>query len=156
MDLQDLQPLLNDLKHPEEDIRDRATQGLWQRWFYQKGVQGLRQLEDSQGLLISGQYRQAEAMLTDIVTRQPDFVEAWNRRAVLHYVMGDYRASLLDCDRVLDLMPVHFGALHGKGLCHMALGNFTAAIQAFRQALEVQPYALINQKLILECTAKLS
>ena len=30
------------------------------------------------------------------------------------------------------------------------------AIQAFGQALSIQPYALINQRLILECTARLS
>lgn len=70
--------------------------------------------------------------------------------------MREYRKALTDCDRVIELVPVHFGALHGKGLCQMALGNYTAAIQAFKQALDVQPYALINQKLILECTAKLS
>jgi len=42
------------------------------------------------------------------------------------------------------------------GLCHAAMGNYRAAIRAFRQALEIQPYALVNQKLILECTARLS
>ncbi|HEY9816820.1 MAG TPA: tetratricopeptide repeat protein [Candidatus Obscuribacterales bacterium] len=156
MNHQDIKTFLDDLKSTQEATRTRATQSLWQCWFRQKGIQGLQQLEESQGLLIAGKHQQAEAMLTEIITAQPDFVEAWNRRAVLYYVIGDYQKSLLDCDRVIELMPVHFGALHGKGLSHMALGNYIAAIQAFRQALAVQPYALINQKLILECTAKLS
>ena len=56
---------------------------------------------------------------------------------------------------MIQLIPYHFGALHGLGLCLLALGNYQDAIAAFRQALEVQPYALINQKLILECTALL-
>jgi hypothetical protein len=36
------------------------------------------------------------------------------------------------------------------------MGDYREAIRAFRRALEIQPYAIENQKLILECTAKLS
>ncbi|MGQ9869467.1 tetratricopeptide repeat protein [Leptodesmis sp.] len=57
---------------------------------------------------------------------------------------------------MIRLNSIHFGALHGLGLCHMALGNYKAAIQAFQQALAVQPYSLENQRLILECTFSLS
>lgn len=57
---------------------------------------------------------------------------------------------------VIELNPIHFGAIHGLGLCHAALGDYSAAIAAFRRALEIQPYALENQRLILECTARLS
>jgi tetratricopeptide (TPR) repeat protein len=53
------------------------------------------------------------------------------------------------------LNPVHFGALHGMGLSYAALGQYQAAIYAFRQALAIQPYSLVNQKLILECTLRL-
>ncbi|GAB4365674.1 MAG: hypothetical protein Kow00121_02420 [Elainellaceae cyanobacterium] len=148
--------LLNDLKSSDEEIRDRATAGLWQIWFSQKGEYGLEILGKSQGLLELRQFSEAKAVLTDLLQDQPDFAEAWNRRAVLHYLLGQYEASLADCQKVLKLNPVHFGALHGMGLCHAALGDYVSAIQAFRQALDIQPYAVINQRLILECTARLS
>ncbi|MCX7596572.1 MAG: tetratricopeptide repeat protein, partial [Fischerella sp.] len=48
------------------------------------------------------------------------------------------------------------GALHGMGLSYAALGEYTKAIAAFRRALQIQPYSLLNQKLILECTFRLS
>ncbi|MEL6901566.1 MAG: tetratricopeptide repeat protein, partial [Cyanobacteria bacterium J06606_4] len=67
----------------------------------------------------------------------------------------NYWQAIADCQKVIELIPYHFGALHGLGLSHRAVGNFTAAIQAFRQALAVQPYAIANQRLILECTAQL-
>jgi Flp pilus assembly protein TadD len=57
---------------------------------------------------------------------------------------------------VLTLVPYHFGALHGLGLCHAALGNYLAAIQALRRALAVQPHATVNQRLILEYTTQLN
>lgn len=148
--------LLDDLKNPDEDVRKRATTELWRIWFTQKGDYGLEILEQSQMYLESGQLTKAEEILTDLIHDQPDFAEAWNRRAVLYYLQKQYRKSLMDCRQVLELNPIHFGALHGLGLCHAALGDYVAAIRAFRQALEIQPYATINQRLILECTARLS
>lgn len=148
--------LLKDLRNADERVRDRATQKLWQIWFGQKGSIGLDRLRRAQALLEIGALDEAEAFLTDLIASQPDFAEAWNRRAVLHYLQGHYRAAIADCQQVINLNPIHFGALHGWGLCHAALGEYSAAIGVFRQALEIQPHGVQNQRLILECTAKLS
>lgn len=148
--------LLEDLKNPDETVRQRAIQELWRIWYQQKGIYGLELIERSQVLLNAGEFTQAEVVLTQLINEQPDFAEAWNRRAVLYYILRQYKKSLDDCQMVVNLNPVHFGALQGTGLCHAALGEYSAAIQAFRQVLEIQPYALENQKLILECTARLS
>lgn len=148
--------LLEALKNPDEDIRNQATAELWRIWFYQKGSFGMELLERCQAMLEVGNVTQAETLLTELVRDQPDFAEAWNRRAVLYYTLGQYEKSRDDCQQVIKLNPVHFGALHGLGLCHAALENYGEAIQAFRQALSIQPYALVNQKLLLECTARLN
>lgn len=148
--------LLADLKNPDESVRSNATQELWQIWFQQKGAYGLELLIRSQNLLDAGEVTQAEALLTDIVQDQPDFAEAWNRRAVLYFTIGQYQKSLADCQMAVQLNPAHFGAWHGIGLCYAAIASYPEAIQAFRKALEIQPHALVNQKLILECTAMLS
>jgi tetratricopeptide (TPR) repeat protein len=156
MDDSDLRALLDDLKSEIAEVRDRATQELWRRWFLQKGPEGLERLEQAQRLQERGKLLEAETVLTQTILDQPDFVEAWNRRAVLYYLQQQYRKSLHDCERVVQLNPVHFGALHGMGLCYAALGDYGAAIRAFRRALEIQPHAILNQRLILECTARLS
>ena len=148
--------LLEDLKNPDEDVRKRATAELWRIWFYQKGRYGMALIERSQVMLEVGNTTQAEALLTELIRDQPDFAEAWNRRAVLYYTLGQYEKSRDDCQEVIKLNPVHFGALNGLGLCNAALGDYSAAIHAFRKALEIQPYAVVNQKLLLECTARLS
>ncbi len=156
MDQTSINSLLLDLKSPDQTVRNGATQELWCIWFQQKGVYGLEQIGRSQVLLEAGETAQAETVLTELIKDQPDFAEAWNRRAVLFYRQGEYQKSLADCQDVIRLNPVHFGALHGLGLCYVALEEYGKAIQAFRRALDIQPYALINQKLILECTALLS
>lgn len=147
--------LLAELNQPASSVRYRASQALWHLWFHQKGAYGAQQLMQAESLLQAGQVDQAEALLTDIIQAQPDFAEAWNRRAVLRYTQANYWQAIADCQKVIQLIPHHFGALHGLGLCHRAVGHYVAAIQAFRQALKIQPYELSNQRMILECTAKL-
>lgn len=155
MNDQKMQLLLDDLKQADESVREEATQTLWQNWFRQKGEWGLTLLQQSQMALESKEFERAERILSDIIRAQPDFAEAWNRRAVLYYVQGRLQTAIADCQHVINLVPFHFGALHGLGLCHMGLKDYRAAIHAFRSALEIQPYAVTNQKLLLECTMHL-
>jgi len=156
MDKSLIDQLLEDLKNPDETVRQWATEELWRIWFQQKGIYGWEILQRSQALLQAGEVTQAEAVLTQLITDQPDFAEAWNQRAILSFTLGQYEKSLNDCQMTVRLNPIHFGAWHGIGLCHAALEDYSAAIQAFRRALEIQPFALENQRLILECTARLS
>jgi tetratricopeptide (TPR) repeat protein len=147
--------LLQELKKTDQVARQRATSELWQLWFGQKGEIGRELLKRSQFFLETGNWQKAEELLTETLKCYPDFAEAWNRRAVLYFSQEKYQQAKEDCEQVIRLMPYHFGAFHGLGLCLLALGNYEKAIVAFRKALEIQPHALINQKLILECTALL-
>ncbi|NEO33701.1 MAG: tetratricopeptide repeat protein [Symploca sp. SIO3C6] len=155
-DSSSINSLLEDLKNPDENIRQQATSELWRIWFHQKGAYGLELIERSQFLQQVGATTQAQELLTELIEDQPNFAEAWNRRAVLYYTLEEYEKARDDCLEVIKLNRFHFGALHGLGLCYAALGNYRAAIQAFRKALEIQPYSLVNQKFILECTLRLS
>jgi len=148
--------LLKNLKDTDETIRDRATRDLWKIWFEQKGMMGLEGLRRAQLLMELRDFGRAEELLNKLINQQPDFAEAWNRRAVLHYIQGRYWEAISDCEETIRLNPIHFGALHGLGLSHVALGNYRLAIHAFQCALNVQPFSVENQRLILECTLKLS
>ncbi len=156
MDDPTIQALLKDLQDSDEEIRRQATNKLWSLWFRQKGVYGLDLINRSQIYLEQGDIHQAETLLTELINDQPDFAEAWNRRAVLYYTQERYQDALKDCQAAVKLNPVHFGAWHGLGVCYAALGDYRQAIQAFRKALDIQPYFIINQRLLLECTARLS
>ncbi|MBD2570984.1 tetratricopeptide repeat protein [Anabaena lutea] len=156
MDSLSINSLLDDLKNPDSIVREQATRKIWRLWFQQKGIYGLEKIDHSQKLIDAGEMISAEKILTELISIQADFAEAWNRRAFLYYSIGNYKKSLDDCQMVVELNPVHFGALHGMGLCYAALGKYSEAIEAFQQALKIQPYSLVNQKLILECTLKLS
>ncbi len=155
MDSGYIERLLQALKDQNETVRNQAIGEFWHMWFHQKGVQGAKRLIESQTLLEAERNAEAKAILDELIDCQPDFAEAWNRRAVLHYMEGNYPAAIEDCKKTLELVHHHFGALHGLGLCYAAVGNYREAIQCFRRTLEIQPFSLINQRLILECTANL-
>ncbi len=78
--------------------------------------------------------------LLDVVVRlRPDYIEGWNRRATVYYLKNDYARSLADIRQVLAREPRHFGALAGLGMIMQDLGDEKRALQAFRQALTVDP-----------------
>ena len=116
-----------------------AGASLWQIWSrsgsksidsqYQRGVQ----------LMEAGQLKAAVSAFTDIIHKQPAFAEAWNKRATLYYMLGDYPMSLKDCDEVLKRNRHHFGALSGYAQIYTELGDFKRALGYFERALKVNP-----------------
>ncbi len=94
-------------------------------------------------------YDSALKVFTNIIVVRPDYIEGWNKRATLYYLVGDYQDSLSDIDRVLALEPRHFGAIAGKGMVLLKLGRQEDALAAFKQALAIDP-ALSNIEMEIE------
>lgn len=86
------------------------------------------------------QYPRALDFLDRIIVMQPDYVEGWNKRATVYFLMDDYGKSIADIGRVLELEPRHFGALSGLGIIFRSLGEEDRAKAAFRQALDLDPH----------------
>jgi tetratricopeptide (TPR) repeat protein len=85
-------------------------------------------------------YDLAIKLLDAVVEIKPDYVEGWNRRATVYYLMNDYGHSLADIREVLAREPRHFGALAGLGLILQELGDDAHALQAYRRALAINPH----------------
>jgi tetratricopeptide (TPR) repeat protein len=79
------------------------------------------------------------AILDRVVSSYPNYAEAWNKRATLNFIVGKYAASLKDIEKVLDLEPRHFGALAGRGMIYNAQEEWGLALDAYRDALAVNP-----------------
>jgi len=89
--------------------------------------------------MASGDVEQAIATFTSIIERKPAFAEAWNKRATLYFMIGDFRRSLADCDEVMKRNPAHFGALAGYGQIYLRLDQPERALDYFRRALRINP-----------------
>jgi tetratricopeptide (TPR) repeat protein len=84
-------------------------------------------------------YPHALDILDQIVVIQPDFAEAWNKRATVYYLTDDYSSSLSDIRQTLALEPRHFGALAGLGMILDATDRKEEAIRVLERALEINP-----------------
>ena len=79
-------------------------------------------------------------MLDAVVDLAPDYTEAWNRRAFVHFVRKDTERALGDLRRALALDPNHFKALDGLAQILREIGQKKPALKAFRQLLDIHPY----------------
>ena len=89
------------------------------------------------------QQRQADlalSLLDAVIDLQPDFTEAWSRRATLYFARREFGRAISDLENVLRLEPRHFGAMVGLGMLLQQLGDEKGALTALQQAMEVNPH----------------
>ena len=147
-------PLLHErLRDESAFVRQFAEQGLWLLWT-RSGDRAIDELmARASDEMQSGRYAQAVSILSDVIKRNPEFAEGWNRRATVYYLAGDYEKSIADCHEVFKRNPRHFGALSGMGQIYFQLEEYEKALDWFRRALEVNPNMLgveMNIRLIEE------
>jgi tetratricopeptide (TPR) repeat protein len=80
-------------------------------------------------------------ILNGVLEQAPDYAEAWNRRAYLHYKARDYRAALGDLRRTLALDPKHYKALSGLGTILRDSGDDAAALEVYERLMDINPFA---------------
>ncbi|PST18643.1 hypothetical protein C7U60_17555 [Mesorhizobium plurifarium] len=95
-------------------------------------------------------------ILDQVIALNPGYVEGWNRRATLHYQMGNFRKSMSDINRVLALEPRHFGALAGMATMLEAAGKDELAMRAWQQFLDIYPSDRKAQEQLGELAEKLA
>lgn len=112
---------------------------IWSIWGETADPESARLLQDGIGAMGRRAFPEALDAFSAAGRRQPDFAEAWNKRATVHYLIGDDDASVADIRRTLALEPNHFGALSGLGLIYLKIGEADAAIRSFEAALAIHP-----------------
>ncbi|MFB9356181.1 tetratricopeptide repeat protein [Sneathiella chinensis] len=119
---------------------------IWEIWLV-SGNDAVDSLM-TQGImyLSLGQLPQALFFFTAITEMDPGFAEAWNKRAMVLFIMGDLNGSLKDVGRTLELEPRHFGAMAGLGQIMESKRAYKKALAAFEQAIRVNPHMTEVQK----------
>jgi len=120
----------------EAQMVERA---IWELWMKSDSPTAELLLTQAVKALGAGEEQASLSILDRLVAIHPDFAEAWNKRATVYFMIGRYNESLSDINHVLDLEPRHFGALSGLGMIKQQQGDNKAALDAFRDALAVNP-----------------
>lgn len=126
----------NALHDTDDSVRRTAAEVIWEVWFRGTGDDPTDELQQAARLPDVGE---RVAACDDLIARRPQYAEAYNQRAIQHFVRGDYNKSVADCEAALRLNPYHFGAAAGMGQCYVRMLKPRAALRAFEQALGLNP-----------------
>ena len=131
---------LNETENQEE-ISD-LIKNIWDIWYevddpkvieyFEKGIQAMR----------IRNYPLAVRFFNNLIEKDPNFAEAWNKRATVYFMMGDFDKSMQDIIKTLELEPRHFGALDGMGLIFIHQGQYQQAIDVYDKMLEIFPFSI--------------
>ncbi|WP_394688010.1 hypothetical protein [Hoeflea sp.] len=152
-----LDGLFSELKR-ERDANQakRISERIWARWRDSGSATTNLLLQWADKAMADKKNSLALDLLDQVVVLMPDFAEGWNRRATLHYAMGNHSKSMADINRVLALEPRHFGAMAGMAAILDASGNDALALRAWEQMLEVYPANRQAQTKVGELADKLA
>ena len=135
-----LNKLFIELKINNSALTNTTEQKIWEIWSTHPHNKELtKRLAEGSNLVKNRQLSQAINIFTEVIDLDPKWAEAWNKRATVLYMIGDYRASQKDIDKVLELEKRHFGALAGEGLVNIKLENYEKAIESYKKAKEIYP-----------------
>jgi len=136
----ELNRLFNELKIKDKSISFKIEQKIWKIWSTHPNNNELTSmLSVGSDFVNNNQYQKAVEIFTKVIELDPNWAEAWNKRATVLYMMGQFEKSQNDIDEVLKLEKRHFGALAGQGLVNVKLENYEKAIMSYEQAIEIYP-----------------
>ncbi len=82
----------------------------------------------------------AVTTFSKLIEAAPDLPEAWNKRATVQWLLGNFPASLSDICETIKREPRHFGAYSGLGMIRAEMGEPGRAVAAFELAKKYNPH----------------
>ena len=135
-----LNSLFNELKINSSSLSLEIEQKIWKIWSTHPNNNELtKMLEDGSKLVRENKLFESIDIFTKVINLDPKWAEAWNKRATVFYLVGEFQKSQNDINKVLELENRHFGALAGQGLVNIKLKNYEKAIKSYQRALEIYP-----------------
>ena len=145
-----LNRLFNELKINNAALVYGTEQKIWKIWSTHPTDETLTsKLSKGTNLMQSNTLSESIEIFSNLIELDPNWAEAWNKRATALYLIGDYEGSQKDIDKVLELEDRHFGALAGQGLVNIKLENYEKAIESYKRAQEIYP-AMQSPKVMIE------
>ena len=136
----ELNQLFDELKIKDQISSFKTEQKIWKLWSTHPNNDELTSmLSVGSDFLNNNQYSKAVEIFTKVIELDPSWAEAWNKRATVLYMMGEFEKSQDDIDKVLKLEKRHFGALAGQGLVNIKLENYEKALMSYEEAMKIYP-----------------
>ena len=148
---EELNKLFNQLKNTYNNLSAKEIESkIWKLWTTHPSEQTLTDLLEKGSYYMSqNQLTSAHNVFSKAIELDPNWAEAWNKRATVFYMVGEFQKSQDDIDKVLELEERHFGALAGQGMVNIKLKNYDKAKRSYQKAQEIYP-AMKSSKVMIE------
>lgn len=152
-----LDNLFADLKRERnEKAAERIAGRIWNEWNHSRSASTDLMMQWSQKAIEKKKYDIALDFLDQVVLLSPKYAEGWNRRATVHFMMNNYRKSMADIDKTLQLEPRHFGALSGMAQIMKNTDHKELALSAYQRVLDIYPMMRSAQNEVAELSEELA
>ena len=119
---------------------------IWSLWNLHPHNEFLtNKLELGTELMENGQHKYAYKIFSNIIFEDPNWPEAWNKRATVLFLMREYDLSLIDIKKTLDLEPRHFGALSGRAQIYIDKAQYQKALDNLIKTKKIYPLSRGNK-----------
>ena len=115
-------------------------QGIWEQWTMvpepahrQLMLRGIAEMQQQE-------LQNAVVTFTKLIETAPQLSEAWNKRATVQWLLGNFPASIADICETVRREPRHFGAYSGLGMIRAQMGEHARAAAAFELAKKWNPH----------------
>ena len=113
---------------------------IWNLWNLHPNNKFLtNKLELGTELMENGQHMYASKVFSNIIIEDPNWSEAWNKRATVLFLMNEYDLSLIDIEKTINLEPRHFGALSGRAQIYIDQKEYQKALDNLIQTKKIYP-----------------
>jgi len=89
-------------------VAGEAEDTIWALWTSHDEPELEQRLDRAIHHIAAREFEPAEGLLDALLADRDDYVEAWNKRATLYFLMERDRESVADIVRTLELEPRHF------------------------------------------------
>ena len=135
-----LNQLFIELKVNQSNDAFIVEQEIWKLWStHPTDIKLTARLEEGAQFVRTQQLSKAIEIFTEVIKLDQNWAEAWNKRATVFYMMGKFKQSQEDIDKVLALEARHFGALAGQGMVNIKLKNYEKAVKSYEEAKKIYP-----------------
>ena len=136
----ELDNLFSELKKNNPAVSKNIEQKIWTLWSTHPSDDKLTSiLNEGSRLMQDKDLFRAILVFTEVIEMDPTWAEAWNKRATVYYMIGEFEKSQSDINKVLNLEERHFGALAGQGLVNIQLKNYEKAILSYQMVEKIYP-----------------
>ena len=140
-----LENLFNQLLNTENELEIKnITLDIWDIWHETNDPKINADFFRGIGLMNKGNIEKSIYYFSKVIKSNPNFAEAWNKRATAYYILKKYDQSMIDIKATLKLEPRHFGAMDGMVLIFIEQGQLNKAVKVYDEIIKIFPKSKIT------------